>query len=70
MPTQNLVPISGVIQNIQEFSEDCCEQQITIRNSDGIHNFIIGLAPISLVKSVCETVCQSQHSMTPLSQSP
>lgn len=42
MPTQNLVPISGVIQNIQGFSEDCCEQQITIRNSDGIHNFIIG----------------------------
>ena len=42
MPTQNLVPISGIIQNIQGFSEDCCEQQVTIRNSDGIHNFIIG----------------------------
>lgn len=44
MPTQNLVPLSGVIQNIQGFREDCCEQLVTLRNPDGIHNFIISAA--------------------------
>lgn len=41
MPTMNLVPINGVIQNITAFGDTCCEQQVSIRNSDGVHNFII-----------------------------
>lgn len=37
-----LIPVTGVIQNVSTFSEDCCEQQVTIRGSDGITNFITG----------------------------
>ncbi len=41
MPT-TLIPVTGMIQNVSPFSENCCEQQVTIRNNDGISNFIIG----------------------------
>lgn len=40
MPT-TLIPVTGMIQNVSPFSENCCEQQVTIRNNDGISNFII-----------------------------
>ncbi len=38
----NLVPITGVIQDITAFGDDCCQRQVSIRNSDGISNFIVG----------------------------
>lgn len=40
MPT-TLIPVTGMIQNVSPFGENCCEQQVTIRNNDGISNFII-----------------------------
>lgn len=36
-----LIPVTGIIQNVSSFSENCCEQQVTIRNDNGISNFII-----------------------------
>ena len=42
MPSMNLVPITGVIQDITAFGDDCCQRQVSIRNSDGISNFIVG----------------------------
>lgn len=41
MPSTNLIPVNGVIQNISEFDNNCCMQEVTIRNSDGIQNFIV-----------------------------
>lgn len=43
MPT-NLIPVNGIIQSITPFSGDCCQQQVTLRTSDGIVNFIVGPA--------------------------
>lgn len=37
----SLVPVNGVIQSITTLDNNCCMQQITVRNSDGIQNFII-----------------------------
>ena len=31
-----LMPVTGIIQNVTSFSEDCCEQQVTIRSDNGI----------------------------------
>ena len=36
-----LIPVTGIIQSISPFSENCCEQQVTIRDDNGISNFII-----------------------------
>lgn len=36
-----LTPITGMIQNVSRFGDGCCEQQVTIRNNQGITNFII-----------------------------
>ncbi len=36
-----LMPVTGIIQNVTSFSEDCCEQQVTIRSDNGISQFII-----------------------------
>ena len=37
-----LAPINGIVQNVSSFGNNCCELQVTIRNNDGIHNFIVG----------------------------
>ena len=37
-----LAPINGIVQNVSSFGNNCCELQVTIRNTDGIHNFIVG----------------------------
>ena len=37
-----LTPINGTVQNVSQFGDNCCELQVTIRNSNGIHNFILG----------------------------
>ena len=37
-----LAPINGIVQNVASFGNNCCELQVTIRNTDGIHNFIVG----------------------------
>lgn len=42
MPSTMLVPINGMIQNVAPVNDNCCQLQVTIRNSDGIHNFIVG----------------------------
>ena len=39
--TAKLMPVTGIIQNVTSFSEDCCEQQVTIRSDNGISQFII-----------------------------
>ncbi len=41
MPSMNLVPVNGVIQRINSFNNNCCMLEVTIRNSDGITNFIV-----------------------------
>lgn len=41
MPT-TLIPITGIVQNVSPFSENCCEQQVTIRSGSDVNNFIIG----------------------------
>ena len=41
MPT-TLVPINGIVQNISAVNDDCCQQQVTIRNAQGVYNFIVG----------------------------
>lgn len=38
---ENLIAITGRIQRIQPVGEDCCQQMITIQNTEGVHNFII-----------------------------
>lgn len=41
MPNPTFVPISGIIQNISSMNNDCCSSMISIRNNDGITNFIL-----------------------------
>lgn len=41
MPSTNLVPVNGVIQSISAFDNNCCMLEVTLRNSDGITNFIV-----------------------------
>ncbi len=41
MPT-TLIPITGIVQNVATFGENCCEQQVTIRSGNDVNNFIIG----------------------------
>ena len=38
MPT-TLVPINGIVQNVSAANDDCCQQRVTIRNSQGVYNF-------------------------------
>lgn len=38
---ENLVAIIGTIQRIQPMGEGCCQQMVTIQNTDGVHNFIV-----------------------------
>ena len=42
MPSMNLVPVNGIILSITPFGDDCCEQQVSIRTSNGINHFIVG----------------------------
>lgn len=39
-----LVPVSGIVQNITPLNNDCCSTMISIRNNNGITNFIISPA--------------------------
>lgn len=41
MKNSTLVPVSGVIQNITPFQDDCCTIRIFMRTSDGPVNFMI-----------------------------
>ena len=41
MSNSTLIPIDGIIQNISTPTDDCCQQQVTIRNSQGVYNFIV-----------------------------
>lgn len=36
------MPVTGIIQNVTSSRDQCCSQQVTIRNSDGIVNFMVG----------------------------
>lgn len=37
-----LMPITGIIQNVSSFGDNCCEQQVTIRSNNQINHFIVG----------------------------
>lgn len=37
-----LTPITGIIQHVSRFGNNCCEQQVTIRSNNQITNFIVG----------------------------
>lgn len=41
MPNPAFIPITGVISNISSMSNDCCSSMVSIRNSDGITNFVL-----------------------------
>lgn len=41
MENVNLVPIVGIVRQIQPMMNSCCQQMITIQNADGVNNFII-----------------------------
>ena len=41
MSNSTLIPIDGIIQNISTPTDDCCQQQVTIRNSQGVYNFMV-----------------------------
>ncbi len=41
MANVSLIPVTGIIQNIRQAGNNCCEQQISIVNNNGITNFII-----------------------------
>ena len=40
----NLIPVSGIIQNISQMRNDCCTQMVSIRTGSNITNFIISPA--------------------------
>lgn len=42
MPT--FVPVTGIIQNISPMNNDCCNSMISIRNENGITNFVLSPA--------------------------
>lgn len=42
MADMTLVPVSGIVQNITSMRDNCCELLVSIRNSDGISNFVVG----------------------------
>ena len=52
----SLVPVNGVIQSITTLDNNCCMQQVTIRNSDGIQNFIISPDTYVINEEQAETV--------------
>lgn len=41
MANINFLPVEGVIQSITPTQDNCCEQVVSIRNTDGISNFIV-----------------------------
>lgn len=41
MPDFNLIPISGTIQNIQPVPRECCQSMVSVRDENGVQNFII-----------------------------
>ena len=41
MPSPSFVPITGIIQSITPMENDCCSSMISIRNNDGVTNFVI-----------------------------
>lgn len=41
MPNANYIRVYGTIQNIQTFSNECCQQIMTVRTDTGMVNFII-----------------------------
>lgn len=41
MENINLIPVTGIVQQIQPMRNECCQQIITIQNADGIQSFVI-----------------------------
>ncbi len=39
-----LIPVSGIVQAISPANDDCCSQTVSLRNSEGITNFILSPA--------------------------
>ena len=42
MADMKLVPVTGIVQNITSMRDNCCELLVSIRNADGITNFVVG----------------------------
>lgn len=36
-----LMPVTGIIQNVSIFDENCCQQQVAVRSDSGISHFIV-----------------------------
>ncbi len=41
MNYESLVPITGIIRNISQSPNNCCNQTITINTPQGINNFVL-----------------------------
>lgn len=41
MENLNLVPITGVIRQVEPVMNECCQQMVTIENTEGVHNFVV-----------------------------
>lgn len=41
MANTSFLPITGIVQNITPIQNDCCQQMVSIRNSNGLTNMII-----------------------------
>lgn len=41
MANTAFLPIEGIVQNITPMQNNCCQQMVSIRNSNGITNMII-----------------------------
>lgn len=42
MADMNLVPVTGIVQNITPMRDNCCELLVSVRSFDGIINFVVG----------------------------
>lgn len=41
MNYENLMPVTGIIQNISQIPGDCCSQMVTVSTPNGITNFML-----------------------------
>ncbi len=41
MPNPSFIPVSGIVQSVTPMNNDCCSSLVSIRNNDGITNFVL-----------------------------
>lgn len=41
MNYESLIPVTGIIQNISQMPNDCCNQMVTVNTRNNINNFVL-----------------------------